>query len=106
MYETTREHLNCVLEQRKKDRAFVDQHTQELQSANRTLALDALDYRSVIGLKDDQDRVVIGGLTNPPATQSKIEIPEFLRGFQLTLFGPPDTAKLSINAMNLEELIN
>jgi malate synthase len=29
-----------------------------------------------------------------------VEIPKFLEGDQVTLFGPPDTEKMSINAMN------
>ncbi|MGB0750158.1 MAG: DUF4175 family protein, partial [Magnetospiraceae bacterium] len=34
------------------------------------------------------------------ATETPGAVPRFLEGTQVTLFGPPDTAKMSINAMN------
>ena len=31
---------------------------------------------------------------------SSVSVPAFMKGDQITLFGPPDTVKMSINAMN------
>jgi len=43
--------------------------------------------------------VVVGeSPTKKPA--APVTVPDFLAGRQVTLFGPPDTAKMSINAMN------
>lgn len=101
LYLRTRDHLNKVLVQRAKDRAFIDQKTSEFVAHNAELDFHSSAYKTVIGLKDDEGRIVIG--PNPDyrgdATKT-VDVPRFMEGIQVTLFGPPDTAKLSINAMN------
>jgi malate synthase len=82
-----RPELGRILAQRTVDRAFVDAH----------MAGDG--DTDVIGERDGAGRIVIG-----PAeirTQMKpVDVPPFMAGPQVTLFGPPDSAKMSINAMN------
>jgi len=99
LYRDMRDSLNQVLNQRQIDREFMDQCTASYVEANRDRDYTAADYETAIGKKDAQGRVVIGPL-EAACNPSKVEIPEFLRGDQVTLFGPPDTAKLAINAMN------
>ena len=53
----------------------------------------------MIGAQDEKGRVVIGPV-DTEVSMPKVVVPEFLKGFQVTLFGPPDTAKMAINAMN------
>ena len=36
----------------------------------------------------------------PPVAAQTVTVPPFLVGEQVTLFGPPDTAKMAVNAMN------
>ena len=79
--------LEDVLTQRRVDRAFVDAH----------LANDG--DTDVIGRKDGAGRVVIGPLEERQAVKP-VSVPHFLQGAQVTLFGPPDSAKMCINAMN------
>lgn len=99
LYERVKGELRRVLEQRVKDRAFIDAHTLNFQAHNAAVDFHAPDYKTVIGLKDDVGRVVIGPVQSQPAS-TRVDVPDFMAGVQVTLFGPPDTAKLSINAMN------
>lgn len=87
VFAQVRSQLQAVLAQRVADRAFVDAH----------LAADG--DTDVIGRKDAAGRVVIG-LAERRAQLKPVAVPDFLRGSQVTLFGPPDSAKMSINAMN------
>ncbi|MEE2830598.1 MAG: hypothetical protein VX498_15530 [Myxococcota bacterium] len=87
VFSEVAEQLDAVLSQRKTDRSFVDTY----------LAADGAT--DLIGGKDSTGRVVIGPLDDR-AEVKPVHIPEFLRGTQVTLFGPPDSAKMSINAMN------
>ena len=101
LYRENRGALKQVLEQRVKDRAFMDGETLACVERNR-----GVDYTSpelchgALGKKNEEGRVVIGPLDGQEEEMNKVEIPEFLVGDQVTLFGPPDTAKMSINAMN------
>jgi hypothetical protein len=103
LYEATKSHLNEVLNQRKLDREFIDQRTKACFELNQNLGIDFLDpsYETLIGQEDAKGRIVIGpkneyycksGHGKPIAT-----IPKFLAGNHVTLFGPPDDAKLSRN---------
>src|SRR5690606_22449031 len=56
--------------------------------------------RTALGARDAAGRVVAGPAATPLSTRTPVDVPGFLRGEQVTLFGPPDSAKLSINAMN------
>lgn len=106
LYEDLKADLGSVLAQRIQDREFIDQRTRACFELNRNLRLDFLDplYETLIGQEDARGRIVVGpknphycraGYGKPVAP-----IPEFLSGNHVTLFGPPDDAKLSINAMN------
>ena len=99
LYLGTRTHLAKVLDQRTRDREFMDRETLSSVPQNSTLPYPSPDYQTVIGKKDATGRIVIGPLPEETKTPP-VEIPPFLKGDQVTLFGPPDTAKMSINAMN------
>jgi malate synthase len=105
LYDVMKEELNIVLNRRTRDRKFIDERTRALQAYNREFKRDYLspDYKTVFGLEDGEGRIVFGPKKagyykdgGDPIAQ----IPEYLRGNHVTLFGPPDSAKLSINAMN------
>ncbi len=104
LYEATKEELNQVLEQRERDREFIDATVAACAKENVGRAYLSPDYQTVISKKDSRGRVVVGPLSEAEqiAVEDlvRVEIPEFLEGEQVTLFGPPDTAKMSINAMN------
>jgi len=99
LYERVKPRLNGVLKQRSQDREFIDRHTSSFQDHNSEIDFHSAKYRTVIGLKDEAGRVVIGPL-DAPLQNLPVDVPGFMAGTQVTLFGPPDTAKLSINAMN------
>ena len=104
LYEAVSEELAEVLQQRGRDRAFIDEQVARCVKQNDGVDYLSADYQTVIGKTDEQSRVVVG----PPTEQKRlgvddlkpVQIPEFLAGEQVTLFGPPDTEKMSINAMN------
>lgn len=104
--EELRPELELVLKRRKEDRKFIDERTKSLAVFNRDLKRDFLsgDYKTVMGLEDGEGRIVMGPKTPDyamPRPEKKIApIPEWLAGNHVTLFGPPDNAKLSVNAMN------
>jgi malate synthase len=104
LYRRTRGQLRRVLDQRVKDREFIDDIVAQSVEQNAARGYLSPDYRTAIGRVDAEGRVPIGPLapmesaTNPPT--QPVDIPEFLEGLQVTLFGPPDTEKMSINAMN------
>lgn len=101
LYQEVRAHLREVLEQRGADRAFVDQKTQEANAQNQGVDYLSPHYKTVLGEKDAAGRVVVGPQPGPKNTSlHQVETPDFLKGDQITLFGPPDTVKMSINAMN------
>ena len=106
LYRSLKVQLNAVLNQRIQDREFFDQRTRACFELNQSVKVDFLDpiYTTVIGQEDSRGRIVVGpkngyycraGGGKPIAP-----IPEYLQGHHITLFGPPDDAKLSINAMN------
>ncbi|MBD64998.1 MAG: hypothetical protein CME62_07305 [Halobacteriovoraceae bacterium] len=106
VYELVKPELINVLNQRKLDRQFIDQRTKTYYQFNQENNIDLLDqnYKTVLGDEDDRGRKVMGPLlsqyykaTNAPKVAA---IPDYLNDFHVTLFGPPDDAKLSINAMN------
>lgn len=105
LYEELRHPLNQVLNQRATDRKFIDERVRAMAQFNREYKRDLLDddYQTPIGLEDGQGRVVIGPLRPDFASRGGAPvapIPSYLQGPHVTLFGPPDSAKLSINAMN------
>lgn len=100
LYESTKGQLNQILKQRDVDRQFIDQQTQQRVEINANRDIGSADYDTVIGQKDAAGRVVVGPVENANPALRRVEVPEFLQGFHVTLFGPPDTARMSINAMN------
>jgi len=106
LYDAVKPELQKVLEQRITDRKFIDQRTQACFELNKTLGIDFLDqrYHTILGHEDATGRIVMGPKNDfyckPGGGKPVAEIPKFLQGNHVTLFGPPDDAKLSINAMN------
>lgn len=107
LYHDLKHDLSAVLAQRVKDRAFIDQTTKVLVARNNAAGRKVTDgnYESVLGKRDSQGNIVMGPLTPKffaaPETGKRVApLPDFLQGPHVTLFGPPDSAKMSINAMN------
>ncbi|MBC7714900.1 MAG: serine hydrolase [Rhizobacter sp.] len=106
LYEKTKGELAVVLEQRILDRKFIDERTASCYRFNQSLKIDfeSSDYKTILGHEDSKGRIVIGPKSKLYAKKGGgkpiAEIPKFLQGNHVTLFGPPDNAKLSINAMN------
>ena len=106
LFELTQYDLHKVLSQRKKDQEFIDSRTKVLEKFNtqNVFNFESPSYQTVIGLRDHEGRVVVGPLkeTYHSGKNEKpiADIPEFLQGNHVTLFGPSDSTKISINAMN------
>lgn len=105
LYDEVKEELNLVLNRRMRDRKFIDERTRALKSYNEEFKRDYLspDYMTIMGQEDAEGRIVLGPKTDNYAQtggQPVAAIPDWLKGNHVTLFGPPDSAKLSINAMN------
>ncbi len=106
LYESLKHDLNKVLNQRIIDRQFIDQQTRACFEFNQFLKRDLLsaEYKTIIGITDSTGRIVIGPknefYSKKGAGLPIAKIPSYLDGNHVTLFGPPDDTKLSINAMN------
>lgn len=105
LYDEVKDELNLVLNRRIRDRKFIDERTRAMVAFNREFKRDYLspDYMTVLGQEDGEGRIVLGPKNKNYARSGGAPvapIPEWLRGHHVTLFGPPDSAKLSINAMN------
>ena len=99
VYCTMRNSLNTLLEQRGIDRDFLDKQTQHYVEQNQGVDFHSAEYQTALEDVDEQGRLVLGSI-KPPSEIKPVSIPDFLQGPQVTLFGPPDTVKMSINAMN------
>ncbi len=95
--------LAAVLAARSHDRAQLDAWTEAAAARNAGRDFRDPAYETVLGERftgrDGEQHVLVGPSDAPPAIPP-VAIPDFLTGPQVTLFGPPDTAKLAINAMN------
>ena len=100
IYEGIADHLNEILAQRKKDRAFLDQLTLDLKKKNEGIDYLAKEYATVLNHQDAQNRKLVGFHDQPIKEIKAVQIPQAFQGEQITLFGPPDSAKMTINAMN------
>ncbi|MEE2786098.1 MAG: hypothetical protein VX589_02095 [Myxococcota bacterium] len=100
IFEEVKEQLADVLERRQTDRYFLDEVTAACQPLNANRAYTDPDYATAIGAMDDGGRVVLGPVDAQEMPPKPVTIPPYLQGEQVTLFGPPDTAKMCINAMN------
>jgi malate synthase len=87
VYREVEEALRVLLRQRAIDRAFID------------ATMEGQDEPEIIGVKDASGRIVVGP-SGRVFDSRPVTIPDHLVGPQVTLFGPPDSAKMSINAMN------
>jgi len=99
LYDKVKDKLNTILSQRSVDRAFCDDYTLQCVQKNEGVDFLSPEYQTVIGAKDKNGRIVVGP-SGTPKQNKIVRIPDFLQGDQVTLFGPPDTEKMSINAMN------
>lgn len=99
VYRDVKDQLGAVLARRQADRALIDEATLALVPENRDVPIESPAYRTIVGLRDSGGRLVIGPHAERPSLAA-VPIPEHLRGDQITLFGPPDNARLAINAMN------
>ena len=106
LFRRLRDPLEKVLNQRVIDRKFIDERTLACVGLNANLKIDLLDpeYQTVIGQRDGKGRIVVGPhgphYCQPVEGKPVAPVPEELKGHHVTLFGPPDDPKLSINAMN------
>ncbi len=100
VYRAVRQQLRDLLEQRVADRVFIDRATAALREENQGRSVADADYASVLGQMDGSGRVVIGPVPASNRPIAPVQVPDFLVGEQITLFGPPDSPKMSINAMN------
>lgn len=100
VYRAVRGDLNRLLEQRVIDRAFIDAKTASYVAENAGRDYRDPAYKTVIGARDGRGRLVVGPRPPQETVVPRVEVPAFLKGDQVTLFGPPDTARMSINAMN------
>ena len=106
LYDSVKAELKLVLESRIADRKFIDERVKALYHYNKEYGLDIdnANYETILGLEDSNGRVVIGPLQENYAKTSKQKpvapIPTYLKGNHITLFGPPDNAKMCVNAMN------
>jgi allantoicase/malate synthase/CubicO group peptidase (beta-lactamase class C family) len=106
LYDALKGPLDKVLRQRQIDREFIDQRTKACFELNRSLKIDLLDpsYHTVIGHEDARGRIVMGPKNEyyckPGGGKPVASLPKYLDENHVTLFGPPDDPKLSINAMN------
>lgn len=105
LYHHLKPELQRVLAQRTADRKFIDERAKACYALNQRLERDFLDpnYQTVLGLEDTHGRIVIGPKTPnfcDAGGKPIAPIPAYLQGPHVTLFGPPDSAKMAINAMN------
>ena len=100
LYQSTKSSLANVLKQRQIDRVFIDEETLKCKEANEGVEYRSPDYATIIGKQNENGAVVVGPAPNKTTANHQVTIPDFLAGYQVTLFGPPDTAKMAINAMN------
>ncbi|MEC8382574.1 MAG: hypothetical protein VXZ96_19765 [Myxococcota bacterium] len=101
VYEIMAPKLQRILAQRVIDRRFIDEETKAcvLRNAAHGRDFHSPNYETVIGRRDSMGRLVVGPHAAPPPARP-VRIPDFLQGEHVTLFGPPDTEKMSINAIN------
>lgn len=107
LYRRVKKDLSQILQQRAIDRAFLDERVAACYRFNQDLGreISDADYKTVMGLEDSNGRIVFGPLGHhyrqaDPKRSAIADVPAHLQGTHVTLFGPPDTVKMTINAMN------
>lgn len=99
VYLALQERLAGLLAQREADRAWLDARTRVHAAEDAATPWERPDARSVVGEVDESGRVRVG--PRPRRGPGRpVQVPAWLAGDQVTLFGPPDDPKLAINAMN------
>ena len=98
VYRAVRADLGRVLSQRRADRALLDAAVRRCHAEGAHLPWSSPDVPTPFGLRDGAGRVILGPVESAPV--EPVDVPDFLQGEQITLFGPPDTPKMAINAMN------
>ena len=100
LYDKVKDRLNLALNHRIKDRAFIDQRVKAYHTYNNQQGIDFLssDYKTILGDEDENGRIVVGPKQENYCGKSRgaqvAPIPEHLKGFHVTLFGPPDNLSL------------
>jgi len=110
LYDSVKGDLRGILKQRVLDRKFIDQRAHACHMLNSDLGHDYLSprYQTAIGHEDAQGRIVMGPL-NPFYCKKGYDggpvapIPSHLAGAHVTLFGPPDSAKICVDAMHCRD---
>ncbi|PIP93757.1 MAG: hypothetical protein COW00_07685 [Bdellovibrio sp. CG12_big_fil_rev_8_21_14_0_65_39_13] len=106
LYGEIQPSLALVLKKRMEDRVFIDERTRSCVEFNKTLKNDfqTSEYKTLLGERDSNGRIVIGPHTENYVTsvgkKPVAPIPDYLQGPHVTLFGPPDSEKMCVNAMN------
>ena len=105
LYVRIKDDLGNVLRWRMTDRKFIDERVRACFAFNERLNIDFLDprYKTILGLEDAEGRIVVGPKNRgycAKGGKTIAPIPDYLKGPHVTLFGPPDSAKMAINAMN------
>ncbi len=105
LYQLVQDDLKKVLDQRIADRKFIDSRTLSCKAYNEKLKNrpGSIEYKTILGEKDSKDRIIIGPHSKDYVKSNNkavAEIPGYLQGYHVTLFGPPDNAKMCVNAMN------
>ena len=105
LYDAIKDELAQVLKRRVADRSFIDERVRACYAFNQNLGIPIDDptYKTILGLADAEGRIVIGPKGTHYCEQGGkpvAAIPAYLQGPHVTLFGPPDSAKMAINAMN------
>ncbi len=99
IHRACRSDLEQLLQRRATDRATLDRWVEEAVAENGDTPYLSPAYRTPIGRADDEGRVLVGPSGEEPPC-SEVQVPPFIAGTAVTLFGPPDSAKMCINAMN------
>ncbi len=99
VFRAVHPHLTRILDQRAADRATMDAWTKDAVARNASRPFLAPDYETGVGRSDPAGRVLLGPLPSAGPLQ-RVEVPAFLRGDQVTLFGPPESARMCVHAMN------
>lgn len=106
VWKRVHDELALVMQRRLEDRDFIDKRNKSIKVYNQVLRnkFETKEYKTLIGEPDSNGRIVIGPLQKGYAKyhgQKKVaDIPHYLQGPHVTLFGPPDSEKMCINAMN------
>ena len=105
VYKSTWQKLAMVLDQRVKDRKFIDQRVQAYEKLPTKIQQKRPLYEEIIGQKDSSDRVVIGELQSTfykgEGNKSIAPLPKCLKGPHVTMFGTAGSKEEKDSAMTV-----